>query len=770
MGKNVASQRISKIPILSIRKRNVQETKKLSYLESKKASDISAIRKTILKNRTNSPPQPTVDEIQKKAEQSPVQEFLRRMVRPDLPLCDIAKSVPITPRKTRSGKVFSRTSHFFGRPVNVIPRSESPISIGGAVTSTPIRVPTLPSVLLEGLMTAEEIDKTIDEVPNLDDINEPISLFDFAEAMRESLSPEIEKLSLGNPQNSENKENVKEKEGISETQSQEDQEKIETNECMKEIEKAFSMPQFADLSILKPMPVFAGFTGFKPLVEDSPLRRSDDERRSSVISQNLSRSNQSTLKSTDQTSKEEDGIDTKELNDGLFEEKSECVVEVSIEVPLSNAESASRQADIVECNINNVDTSVKEEVEQMIVLLEKSGEEILIEGDQMMEEKDGNILTEDNPAEMNETSGLPTQGIEEDIKTTITDILEVLESESSPTENEDDLPLEPSNADVSKESSCVVNQEEVSKEETLTETQDLARRRQSKSRGRKPKTKPTSSKSPNTSEKSFSPVVESMMVTRKPRRKTFFHQLPDATVDTKTEISSDLNSGNEDNQDYSTRSKRRNSIFPHQAIKRISAMHEDLDISESPKNKDSAVVSEMVKVIPIEVEEQENQNENCEPQDPTNPEPPISKRRKSARFMKKKVSPKAKEVTPMVMDVPKTTSPEPMEEDQTIAPVPPRFIVDGRVMVSMILPKDIKGKRKKVPGIPQTIEIDPTLLVEPRASCIKKDNANWGYQKYFRWADAKNERALEDVKEFTNEYQLRQSTYRKSFFKSTMDE
>ena len=135
-------------------------------------------------------------------------------------------------------------------------------------------------------------------------------------------------------------------------------------------------------------------------------------------------------------------------------------------------------------------------------------------------------------------------------------------------------------------------------------------------------------------------------------------------------------------------------------------MHEDLDVSESPKNKDSAVITETMKIIPIEIEDQENQNENVEsqePQDCTNPEP-TSKRRKSTRFTKKKTSPKAKEITSAVVDVPKTTSPEPMEEDQTIAPVPPRYIVDGKVMVSMILPKDNKGKRRKVPGIPQTIE------------------------------------------------------------------
>ncbi|KAE9548770.1 hypothetical protein FO519_008024 [Halicephalobus sp. NKZ332] len=763
MGKNIASQRISKIPILSIRKRNVQETKKLSYLESKKVNSITTVRNTVMiQDKTGFPPQPITNEVQKATQQSPVQQFLRRPMRPDLPLCDIAQCVPITPRKTRSGKVFSRTSHFFGSSVKSIPRAESPVSIGGAVTSTPIRIPTLPSVLMEGLMTAEEINQTIDEVPNLNEIDEPISLFDFAEAMRESLSPEIERLSLNNHSKLENKENEEFREQelpLPELQKNEDINRAETEECMKEIEKAFSMPHLADTSILKPMPTFAAFTGFKPLLEDSPMRRPNSDRKSSVISvQNSDNFNQSPLISTSQVVDEKgDCSNLKESNDDLFEEKTECVLEVSEQSSLSSTEPALRKSDLVEQNVNVTFTSLKEKIEELIVIIERSEEEEeekLSKENEAMEGNDEDIIiAENNPdsaIESDDNVQSCSQKIEEEAKTDVADIVQVVESELKLTEDEDNIPVESVNEEgISKDPLHDADSKGVSKEQVFTET--LAQKRQSKGRGRKQKTKMNNPKS-EIDEKSLSPAMEPLMVTRRPRRKTFFHQLPDVPVDKKTGGDLDLDLGNEESQDHSKRSKRRNSIFPHQAIKRISAMHEDLDLSGSPKDKNSLNTQVLVKIIPIEIEEENGNEENfVSSLDNVNPEPPISKRRRSARFTKKKIASK-----------------KPMEEDQTIAPVPPRFTVDGKVMVSMILPKDSKGKRKKVPGIPQTIEIDPTLLVEPQSSCLKKDKeGNWSYRKYFRWADTKNEGSLEVVREFTNEYQLRQSTYRKSFFKST---
>uniref|UniRef100_A0A914Y0J2 Uncharacterized protein n=1 Tax=Panagrolaimus superbus TaxID=310955 RepID=A0A914Y0J2_9BILA len=87
-------------------------------------------------------------------------------------------------------------------------------------------------------------------------------------------------------------------------------------------------------------------------------------------------------------------------------------------------------------------------------------------------------------------------------------------------------------------------------------------------------------------------------------------------------------------------------------------------------------------------------------------------------------------------------------------------IINGKVYTTIRRPK--KGKK----GIPLTVEVDSSLLIEPKESCLKKEkNEAWNGKKHFRWADWTKDNELTDVREFESDdkYSLRKSTKNKRF-------
>lgn len=98
-------------------------------------------------------------------------------------------------------------------------------------------------------------------------------------------------------------------------------------------------------------------------------------------------------------------------------------------------------------------------------------------------------------------------------------------------------------------------------------------------------------------------------------------------------------------------------------------------------------------------------------QETTTDTSPKNKRRKSQKFQKNGGRKNKKEQSPIPIKVEVYNQPTDVKEEP-IASVPYRYESEGRIMVSMVLPKDKNGKRRKVPGIPQTIESKVSFLYE----------------------------------------------------------
>uniref|UniRef100_A0AC34FWB3 Uncharacterized protein n=1 Tax=Panagrolaimus sp. ES5 TaxID=591445 RepID=A0AC34FWB3_9BILA len=122
---------------------------------------------------------------------------------------NVAKSVPITPHKTRTGKVYSRLSTIFAHKISqqlpITPLSKKCLKESNACSPTNVpsyeepveQAKSVPIVInslfscnslnIFALVTEEEINRTIEKVPNLDDISEPAALVSFNSTFNESI-------------------------------------------------------------------------------------------------------------------------------------------------------------------------------------------------------------------------------------------------------------------------------------------------------------------------------------------------------------------------------------------------------------------------------------------------------------------------------------------------------------------------------------------------------------------------------------------------------
>uniref|UniRef100_A0A914QAQ1 Uncharacterized protein n=1 Tax=Panagrolaimus davidi TaxID=227884 RepID=A0A914QAQ1_9BILA len=129
---------------------------------------------------------------------------------------------------------------------------------------------------------------------------------------------------------------------------------------------------------------------------------------------------------------------------------------------------------------------------------------------------------------------------------------------------------------------------------------------------------------------------------------------------------------------------------------------------------------------------------------PTQYEPPPKKNRRRTN----KKSPMKKS--------PQKLSPAEGDESQTASNGVE--LIDGKVYAT------IKKAGKK--GIPLKVEVDSSLLVEPKESCLKKPkNESWNGEKRFRWADWTKDKELTNIREFESDekYSFRKSTKEKRF-------
>uniref|UniRef100_A0A7E4WCS5 BRCT domain-containing protein n=1 Tax=Panagrellus redivivus TaxID=6233 RepID=A0A7E4WCS5_PANRE len=196
------------------------------------------------------------------------------------------------------------------------------------------------------------------------------------------------------------------------------------------------------------------------------------------------------------------------------------------------------------------------------------------------------------------------------------------------------------------------------------------------------------------------------------------------------------------------RKDRRNSIFPRQAIQMLKSFRQiDQEMADEQPSSSTTTTEPSTTAA----REEDPEMSSPVPKKPRNGKQ-IRGKKPSAKATKKAAAPKA----------PKPPTPEPVNDG-----FQSRFEVDGKIMVAIRVPKANKSGFKK---IPPAVELNPLLLAEPSESCLRKPpNESWNGQKHFRWADETKEdgqdKELTHVHEFDPDYGgFRKSTFQRSMF------